>query len=294
MAKQSNDDLARALAGLASGEHTEPSDSTADDIHAPSPALPPSPPRTVKPPVPRPANPSRPPTPGAPVPRPARLTPPAPAAQSTRAASPGTPSSARPAAPGAPSSARPASPPAKSSRPAQPTPGQVPPARPQRASEPTQCAPPPKQSVAPPEPRQPAEQELTDDQIEAQHVQQAEAMTHVVEGDDSVIVPAAPMEYLAHSAPARPRIAMLQAKSLEARRTAIPVLLTAGVMFLIAGALRFVVGEESPASDLPIWMSVVLFALAAALVTAGIFNMLQVRNDLARQRARAKADQASA
>lgn len=153
------------------------------------------------------------------------------------------------------------------------------PARPQRAADPTRAA----------SPLSPAEVPTTssDEQAnsEAQHTEQAEAMTHVVEDDDSVIVPAAPMEYLGHArvAPQQKRIGMLRTKSVEARRTAIPILLVCGVMFALGGTLKFVVGDESPISDFPIWMPIVLFVLALGSISIAVLNMLQVGKLLAEQ-----------
>ena len=111
-------------------------------------------------------------------------------------------------------------------------------------------------------------------------------MTHVVEDDDSAIVPAAPMEYLGHArvAPQHKRIAMMTTKSLEARRTAIPILLVCGFMFAVAGMLKFVVGDESPIADFPIWMPIMLFVLAGASIIVAVLNMLYVSKVLAEQR----------
>jgi membrane associated rhomboid family serine protease len=110
-------------------------------------------------------------------------------------------------------------------------------------------------------------------------------MKRVAADDDSVIVPPPPKEFLAHAtaAPSRPQIALLQTKSLEARRTAIPVLLTSGVIFAVAGALRFVMGDESPLADFPAWMSFALFALAGVCLCIAILNMVQVRAQLAQK-----------
>lgn len=74
---------------------------------------------------------------------------------------------------------------------------------------------------------------------------------------------------------------MLNTKSIDARQTAIPVLLVSGFMFVVAGALKFVVGEESPISDFPVWMSIALFAVALVLIAIAVLNMLHVRQFLA-------------
>lgn len=107
-------------------------------------------------------------------------------------------------------------------------------------------------------------------------------MTHVIEGEDAVNVPAAPMEYLGHARvqASHAHMPKLLAKSMEGRRTAIPVLLVSGLMFAVAGALKYVVGEDSPISDFPAWMSISLFAVAAVLIAVAVLNMLQVRQQL--------------
>ena len=76
---------------------------------------------------------------------------------------------------------------------------------------------------------------------------------------------------------------MLTAKSLEARRTFIPILLTTGVMFFLAGVSKFIVGDQSPIADYPAWMPIALFSLAGTLLIVAILNMLQVRSQMARQ-----------
>jgi len=115
-------------------------------------------------------------------------------------------------------------------------------------------------------------------------VQQAEAMTHVVDEGDSVMVPAAPMEYLghAHAAPQRSSVRMLKLESLGARRTAIPVLLVSGVMFAAAGALKFISGEQSPISQFPMWMPILMFCLSGVLLVLGVLNMLHVATQLSK------------
>ena len=114
-------------------------------------------------------------------------------------------------------------------------------------------------------------------------------MEHVVEGDDSVTVPAPPLEYLGHRPAAHApsaRMQIMQARSLEGKRTAIPVLLTAGMLFIIAGTLKFLVGPESPLYDFPIWMPLVLFGLSIPMLTLAALNMLQVRSIMAEQAAK--------
>jgi hypothetical protein len=126
---------------------------------------------------------------------------------------------------------------------------------------------------------------------EAQQKLQAEAMTHVVEGDDSVNIPAAPMEFLGHARtiPQHASVHMMKPESLEGRRTAIPILLVTGLMFGVGGTLKFFVGEESPVADFPMWMPIVMFVLAGILLVLGVLNMIRVGSELAKLNTRPKA-----
>jgi hypothetical protein len=106
-------------------------------------------------------------------------------------------------------------------------------------------------------------------------------------------VPAAPLEYLGHAkiAPQQGSVRMLKPQSLEGRRTAIPVLLVSGLMFGVAGALKFVVGEESPIYEFPNWMPIVMFCLSGVLLVLAILNMFHVGNELSKLNTRAKTPQ---
>lgn len=81
---------------------------------------------------------------------------------------------------------------------------------------------------------------------------------------------------------------MIKPQSLEGRRTAIPVLLVAGIMFGLGGGLKFVVGEESPISDFPTWMPIVMFCMCGVLLVLGVLNMIHVGGELSKLRTRAK------
>jgi hypothetical protein len=104
--------------------------------------------------------------------------------------------------------------------------------------------------------------------------------------DDSVIVPAAPMEYLGHASAAphrhKARSHKVDLDSLEFRRTTIPIFLTGGVLLFVAGILRFIVGTDAPLSDLPSWMAFVAWGGGAFMIGGAIMNMLRVKNQLAR------------
>ena len=69
-------------------------------------------------------------------------------------------------------------------------------------------------------------------------------------------------------------------KSINFRRTLIPILLTSGVLMLAFGMLKFVIGPDSSLSDLPTWISAVLFLLAAILLGFAALNMVSVKKAL--------------
>ncbi len=124
-----------------------------------------------------------------------------------------------------------------------------------------------------------------EESIEVQHEHQAEAMENVVEDDDSVIVPAPPMEALGHQhlEYARPHVRVPTFKSMSIRRTLIPVLLTSGVMISLFGIVKFVVPEEAALSMLPPWMCLIAICMGLALASLGVLNMLLVRQQLISQ-----------
>ena len=69
-------------------------------------------------------------------------------------------------------------------------------------------------------------------------------------------------------------------QSVEFRRTMIPILLTTGVLLLIFASLKFVLGSDSPLSDLPMWLPVLLTLTSIALLATAVFNMLTVQSSL--------------
>jgi hypothetical protein len=71
------------------------------------------------------------------------------------------------------------------------------------------------------------------------------------------------------------------------RRTAIPVLLTTGVMMLLMGVARWFVDEEAVLARMPVWVVGLLIVAGAAFVLLGVLNMLFVRAELAKAAAQA-------
>ena len=108
----------------------------------------------------------------------------------------------------------------------------------------------------------------------------------VTTDDDAVMVPAPAMETLgqvhakldaAHHRPHLPTI-----KSVEARRTVIPVLLTCGLLLFIAATMRLVTSPDTPLRSLPPWMSWAGYALGVLLWGVALINMFSVRKELQR------------
>jgi hypothetical protein len=99
--------------------------------------------------------------------------------------------------------------------------------------------------------------------------------------DASVIAPPPPVSALGlqHLTPSR------QSDPLAARRTLIPILLTAGALLIGIGTyLHIFKADDAVADLLAPWAPLVFIALGALSATLGIVNMLSVRNALAGRR----------
>jgi hypothetical protein len=107
----------------------------------------------------------------------------------------------------------------------------------------------------------------------------------VVDDDDSVIVPAPdasafiPKKKSTGSAEARAAIA--KKKSLEYRRTLIPILLTSGLLLLGFGVLKFVAGGDSTLQYIPSWIPIALLCAGVLLLALAGVNMMSVKQQLA-------------
>jgi hypothetical protein len=195
-------------------------------------------------------------------PPPARPAAPQPAAlRSTQP--PAVPPSSR-ARPATPSPAIPQGRPASPQRPPQPTTPLIPP-RSARPVSPTGVAPPP------PVPSSPASEpssEIIDDEIHPE--------------DDAMLAPAPDPSMLAHPLPYRPS-PIRRGISLDAKRTLIPILLTTGLLLLVFGALRFVMGADSPYAQMPSWLVALVGVSGLILLAGAFFTMLQVQHELDRK-----------
>jgi hypothetical protein len=253
MAESENDDLADALSRMA-GDDTGPSESEAPaPIDLPKPAVRPV---AIKPVAARPT---------APMPKPPIPIPPSP---------PASPRTARPVAPTLGTAPAAASPPTREARPSAPTLTSPAAARKDRPSAPTIR----QVTIAP------TDAETDGGQSTGLTAEAGESQ--IIDDDDSVIVPA-PEASVFVSKPktnAEVREKIARKKNLEFRRTLIPILLTSGVLMLAFGLLRFAAGADSTLSNLPIWISIVLWFAAAILLSLAVVNMLSVKAQLAADR----------
>ena len=93
---------------------------------------------------------------------------------------------------------------------------------------------------------------------------------------------AAPAPDVSVFAPKRRTAELILQRQLDAYRTAIPILLTLGLLFPVVGSLKWLAGEGSPFAEWDIWVPVALGLAGAGLLAVGIINILHVRNHLAR------------
>jgi hypothetical protein len=244
MTERNKDDIANALHGLSSGEHVEPEPDLSGTGQAHHFANAPQP----APPASQPA-----PPPATPVNRSGQPMRPRPQPQ------PQPRGGARPAAPAAQAAqARPSSP--------------VQPARTQPARAPSPASASSAAAAAA------GGGGFVADDTETTDVQP-------VDEDDRVVVPAARLSALGHQPHHRPRAARVPMfKTLQFRRTAIPILLTTGLILLAVVGLKFVVHPDSALAALPSGMIAALVGAAAVLMLVALLNMAQVRRQLAAEK----------
>jgi hypothetical protein len=98
--------------------------------------------------------------------------------------------------------------------------------------------------------------------------------------DDSVIMPAPPVEYLAHHphavAPPRPGQVGGISRSARFRQTLVPVLLTSGLLMLVTTLLKYTVNPDAPLAAMPAWMAVLLAVSGVALLVVAALNVVQL------------------
>jgi hypothetical protein len=96
--------------------------------------------------------------------------------------------------------------------------------------------------------------------------------------DDLAIVPAPAPEVFARQKSTPSRRLASGYKSLGLRRTAVPLLLTWGLMLSALGGLWFTTGPDSPYRNTGMVLPAVLIGLGLVLFAAGILNALHIRH----------------
>jgi hypothetical protein len=97
---------------------------------------------------------------------------------------------------------------------------------------------------------------------------------------------AAPAPDASVFAPRQRTTDLIAQRQLDAYRTAIPILLTLGILFPAIGSLPWLAPEGSPFADWGLWVSIVLFAAGAGLLSVAALNMIHVRNKRRAENAR--------
>ena len=107
------------------------------------------------------------------------------------------------------------------------------------------------------------------------------------EDDDAMLAPAPDASFLAAHSLSYKSPVVRKAQSPGARQTMVPILLTSGTLLIVFGLLKFLLGPDSPYSNLPGWVVAMVGGMGALLVGLGIFNALQVKAHLEREAAAA-------
>jgi len=92
--------------------------------------------------------------------------------------------------------------------------------------------------------------------------------------DDAVIVPPPPLSAFLHYRSGRTAGRL----GLTLRRTFIPVLLTCGVILFVLGALPRCLPVDNPLSQMPHWLSFILWGAGAFVLAMAAVNMLAVKH----------------
>ncbi len=110
---------------------------------------------------------------------------------------------------------------------------------------------------------------------------QGAILINPVDENSAAYAPAAPgTSGGAKKKPARGTSTAAVYQTIEFRRTAIPILLTCGLLTIAFGALKYISGPDSPVADLPGWLPIALFITGAVLLGLAIANMLSVKQHL--------------
>ena len=102
--------------------------------------------------------------------------------------------------------------------------------------------------------------------------------------DDAMLAPAPDASAFAYHAPPSRSTGKKLAQSSEFKQTLIPILLTSGLLLIVFGLLKFILGPDSPYSNLPGWVIGMTCGMGALLLVFALFTMLQVKDQLSRSR----------
>jgi len=121
---------------------------------------------------------------------------------------------------------------------------------------------------------------ITDESTDAEQQHAAE-----LADDAAVIVPAVAPGQLARTPKKKSTYTRKKKepfyKSPHFRQTAIPVLYTGGVLFLVAGLSHWTTDYDSPLREVPVFLNIVLIVMALILITAGVLNAMLVKQQIA-------------
>ena len=106
--------------------------------------------------------------------------------------------------------------------------------------------------------------------------------------DDADDVAAAPAPDASVFAPKQRTVDLVAERRLRNQRTAIPILLTCGILLPVTGAFKWLAPRDSVFALWDIWMPLALTAVGVLLLVVAVINMLHVRDALRRRRAEAR------
>jgi hypothetical protein len=109
---------------------------------------------------------------------------------------------------------------------------------------------------------------------------EADAVAHVVEGNDTLNMPTPSQESLGApwKTPARPKHEPML-RTLAFKQTMIPILLTMGVLLSGIAVWVFSLGEESPVAGAT-WIPAAVLGIGAVMLVFAVVTMLQVRGQM--------------
>jgi hypothetical protein len=120
--------------------------------------------------------------------------------------------------------------------------------------------------------------------VEAQPPVADSPASEIIEDDDMMAIPAPEASVFQVKSPntlAYARAKVAAKRSLEFRRTLIPVLLTSGILMLGFASLKLVADPDSSLVAVPIWVPALLVVGAVIFLALAVVNMLSVKQQMA-------------